>query len=281
MGRPVVAAISFLNTAPLVWDFQHGTLGREFDVRYAVPSACAEALRTGAADIAIIPAIAYHSLPGLQIVPEVCVGTSGAVRSILLVSKVPIEDVRTVAADTASRSSVALLRVLFRAWLGGPRQFTAMEPYLPLMLEQHDAALIIGDPAFAVDRARYITYDLGEEWVKRTGKPFVFAFWVVREAAVEKLPAAMDLVRVLRDSRDHGLDHVEQISSSWSKRLPLTRNEVRDYLTRNLDYRLDAAHLDGMELFLELAVQHGVLPARQPLRFLENARSSLRRANGR
>src|SRR5688572_9172905 len=181
MPLPIVSAISFLNTAPLMWDFEHSDVGRAFDVSYTVPSACAEALRTGVADIGIIPAVAYHSIPGLRIIPDVCVAARGPVRTILLVSKVPIEQVATVAADTSSRSSVALLRVMLRAWYGGARQFTAMDPYLPLMLAQHDAALIIGDPAFGVDPLRYHTYDLGELWSRHTGKPFVFAFWAVRE----------------------------------------------------------------------------------------------------
>jgi chorismate dehydratase len=282
MFRPVVSAISFLNTAPLVWDFEHRDEGHAFELTYTVPSACAEALRTGVADIGIIPAVAYHSIPGLQIIPEVCVGASGTVRSILLISKVPIEQIRTVAADTSSRSSVALLRVIFRAWYGGARQFTAMEPFLPLMLDQHDAALIIGDPALSVDRDRYITYDLGEMWFHHTGKPFVFAFWAVRDAALEKIPRDMDLARIFRDSRDHGLEHLDDISRQWSNRVALSPSDIRSYLTFNVDYTLSPEHLDGMRLFLELAIKHGVIAETRPLRFLgqEKHTQPIAAANG-
>ena len=269
MARPVIAAISFLNTAPLMWDFEQGELGRQFDLTYTIPSACTEALRAGVADVGLIPAVAYHGIPGLRIIPEVCISARGPVQTILLVSKVPIEEIRTVAADTASRSSVALLRVLFREWYGGPRQFTAMDPYLPLMLDRHDAALIIGDPAFHIDRSRYFSYDLSELWTQKTGRPFVFAFWTVREAAMGKIPQGLDLAQTFQASRDHGLANVEQIALKWVARLPLSKADICNYLTSSIDYVLDKPKLEGMRLFLDLALTHGVLTNVQPLDFLQ------------
>lgn len=188
MQRLRISAISFLNTAPLMWDFEHGTSGREFEISYTVPSACAEALRNGAADIGIIPAISYQSIPDLLVIPEVAIAADGEVRSILLVSKVPLKEINTVAVDTSSRTSVALLHILFaKFWRRPERQraaslprFIPMEPNLAPMLAVCDAALLIGDPALTVDRARYHVLDLGEEWKRSTGKPFVFAFWAVR-----------------------------------------------------------------------------------------------------
>lgn len=164
MRKLRIAAISFLNTAPLMWDFEHTPLGREFEIISTVPSECAEMLRTGAADIGIVPVVSYATIPGLRVIPQVAIATKGSVRSILLVSKLPLEEIRTVAADTSSRTSVALARVLFRKWLGGGRQFTSMPPQLDTMLQACDAALIIGDPALTVDRRRYVCYDLAEEW---------------------------------------------------------------------------------------------------------------------
>src|SRR5690349_18717682 len=111
MDRLRISAISFLNTAPLMWDFDHGNRGRDFDIEYTLPSGCAEMLRTGAADIGIVPVVAYPQIAGLKIVPNVAIASKGPVRSILLVSKVPIEEVKTVAADTSSRTSVALARI--------------------------------------------------------------------------------------------------------------------------------------------------------------------------
>src|SRR5260370_14242129 len=139
MRRLRISAISYLNTAPLMWDFEHGEAGRDFDISYTLPSACARSLAEGTADIGIIPAAAYAEIPGLQVIPEVAIASRRAVRSILLVSKVPVEKVRTVALDTSSMTSVALIKILFQKWLGGGRTFTGMAPDIDQMLAEHDA----------------------------------------------------------------------------------------------------------------------------------------------
>src|SRR3979490_995304 len=157
MRRLRISAISYLNTAPLMWDFEHGQAGRQFDISYTIPSACARALEVGAADIGIIPAAAYALIPGLKILPDVAIASRRAVRSILLVSKVPVEKIQTVALDTSSMTSVALTKILFEKWLGGGRMFTPMAPDIDAMLAAHDAGLLIGDPALQIDRSRYLT----------------------------------------------------------------------------------------------------------------------------
>src|SRR5438270_4082386 len=163
MRRFRIAAISYLNTAPLMWDFIHGKAARDFDISYTVPSTCAAALRDGSADIGIIPAFAYTTIPDLAILPGVAIAAKDAVRSILLVSKVPLEQIRTVATDSSSMSSVALLRVIVGKWLGGNPDLRPMEPELDSMLRASDAALIIGDPALKVDRSHYQVFDLPEQ----------------------------------------------------------------------------------------------------------------------
>jgi chorismate dehydratase len=265
MGRLRVSAISFLNTAPLIWDFEHGAAGPDFDVDYTLPAACAEALRTGAADIGIIPVIAYPTIPGLVVLPDVSIASKRSVRSILLVSKLPVEEIQTVAADTASRTSVALARVLFCKWFGGPRRFIPMEPDLDSMLAHCDAALLIGDPALTVDRSRYLTYDLAEEWHRSTGKPMVFAFWAARAES-----AHPELARVFRDSRDHGLqpENLRAIARQWASRVGISEADVIAYLTQNIDYSLDAENLEGLDLFYRYAADCGVIAAPRPLQFL-------------
>src|ERR1035441_8219916 len=140
MSRLKISAISYLNTAPLMWDFEHGEAGAgvDFDISYTIPSACAEALRAGTADIGIIPAAAYATVPDLVIIPDVAIAARRAVRSILLVSKVPVDSsrkqLRTVALDTSSMTSVALAKILFAKWLGGARDYKPMAPNLDAML---------------------------------------------------------------------------------------------------------------------------------------------------
>src|SRR6202167_1622146 len=184
MKRLRISAISYLNTAPLMWDFEHGDSGTDFDISYTLPSQCAVSLREGFADIGIIPAAAYTSVPDLVILPDVAIASRRAVRSILLVSKVPLEKIRSIALDTSSMTSVALTKILFEKWWGGGRTFSAMSPNLDEMLATNDAGLLIGDPALQVDRSRYLTLDLAEEWIRYTGKPFVFAFWAVRQESL-------------------------------------------------------------------------------------------------
>ena len=269
MRRLRISAISYLNTAPLMWDFEHGDAGRHFEISYTLPSSCAHALAEGTADIGIIPAAAYVQIPGLRILPDVAIASRRAVRSILLVSQIPVELVRTVALDTSSMTSVALTMILFEKWLGGGRTFTSMEPNIEKMLEECDAGLLIGDPALQVNRRKYHTLDLAEEWIRYTGKPFVFAFWAVRGEALREADPALDLAAIFRDSRDRGLQpgSVNEISREWSPRLGLTEDDVRTYLTENIHYELDHGCLEGLRLFYRYAGETGVLAGAAELRF--------------
>jgi chorismate dehydratase len=271
MRRLRISAISYLNTAPLMWDFEHGDSGRHFDISYTLPSACARSLAEGSADIGIIPAAAYAQIPGLQVLPDVAIASRRAVRSILLVSKVPLEKVRRVALDTSSMTSVALTKILFEKWLGGGRSFTPMAPDIDKMLAEHDAGLVIGDPALKIDRSRYQAIDLAEEWIRHTGKPFVFAFWAVRSAALQEADPSLNLAEVFRDSRDHGLESASlaEIAREWAPRLDIGEADVRSYLTENIHYQLDAGCLEGLQLFYRYAAEIGALPAAPELRFVE------------
>jgi chorismate dehydratase len=276
--RPLrISAISYLNTAPLMWDFEHSEAGSAFDISYTLPSACARALHAGTADIGIIPAAAYAQIPALMVLPGIAIASRQPVRSILLVSRVPIENVRTVALDTSSMTSVALAKILFEKWLGGGREFIPMAPNVEHMLAAHDAALVIGDPALQIDRSRYFTLDLAEEWIRYTGKPFVFAFWAVRQDALfENTRAAQsspDLATIFRQSRDHGLQpaSLAQIAREWAPRLHLTQQDVRSYLTENIYYQLDQPCLEGLQLFYRYAAEIGALPPPPELRFVAAA----------
>lgn len=258
-----------------MWDFEHGSAGADFDISYTLPSACAAELQGGTVDIGIIPAAAYTQIPDLAIVPGVAIAARRAVRSILLVSKVPLEKIRTVALDTSSMTSVALTKVLFERWLGAGRSFTSMAPDVDTMLLEHDACLVIGDIALRVDRSKYLAFDLAEEWIRFTGKPFVFAFWAIRRAALAD--ASTDLAGIFQSSRDHGLqaENVDFIAREWAGRLGLSETEVRAYLTENIHYQLDAGCLEGLQLFYRYAAECGALPPAPSLQFLEVARFAI------
>jgi chorismate dehydratase len=275
MRKLRISAISFLNTAPLMWDFERGAAGADFEISYTVPSQCAEELKAGTADIGIIPAAAYASIPGLVILPDVAIAAQNAVRSILMVSKVPLELIKTVAADTSSRTSVALLHVLFSKFWGGDREFVPMPPNLDAMLARCDAALLIGDAALVIDRSKqdrskYLTWDLAEEWRSCTGKPFVFAFWAVRLKALGEMRRGLDLAQVFKASRDHGLEpsSIAQLAREWAPRLGISEADVSSYLTENIDYDLSVQNREGLELFYQYASECGAIPENPALRFL-------------
>jgi chorismate dehydratase len=291
MSRLKISAISYLNTAPLLWDFEHEEARPDrvanYDISYTIPSACAEALRAGSADIGIIPAAAYATVSNLVIIPDVAIAARRAVRSILLVGQMPgntpydhsseippskeewLQQVRTVALDTSSMTSVALAKILFAEWLGGARDYKPMAPDLAAMLQACDAAVLIGDPALQIDRTRYFTLDLAEEWVERTGKSFVFAFWAIRQQALEGRNGQA-IARVFRQSRDHGLSprNLEALAQEWAPRLGLDIEVIRVYLTENIHYYLDPPCLEGLQLYYRLAAEIGALPRAPDLRFL-------------
>lgn len=273
MKRLRISAISYLNTAPLMWDFEHAQAAAKFDISYTLPSQCAANLKEGSADIGIIPAAAYTSIADLLILPGVAIASRQAVRSILLVSKVPLQEIETVALDNSSLTSVALTKVLFEKRWGGKRIFRSDAPDIDGMLLEHDAGLLIGDPALRIDRSRYVTYDLAEEWIRLTGKPFVFAFWAVRAAALSA--SSLDLAAIFQRSRDHGLapENLDQIAREWAPRVGLSEEEVRSYLTENIYYQLDTECLEGMKLFYQYAQECGALSAAPRLRFYDVTRA--------
>ncbi len=278
-----VSAISFLNTAPLMWDFNQGAtpeqhsdhdlppeLRDDFTVEYTVPSSCAEALKSGRADIGIIPAITYATIPGLVILPDAAIAAKSAVRSILLVGRKPIEQVNTIAADTSSRSSVALARILCQKLWGRVRHFHNYPPDLDSMLAACDAALLIGDPALRIERTKFFVYDLAEEWRRFTGKPFVFAFWAVRMQALGEIRRSLDLAAVFRNSRDHGVlpASLAEIARRWSSRVGLPEPDITSYLTHNIHFSLDPENLEGLELFFRYSAECRVIDEAPSLRFL-------------
>jgi chorismate dehydratase len=280
-----MAAIHFLNPAPLMWDFEHEPARSELRLRYQIayttPAGCAAELAAGEADIGLVPVAAHATIPSLKIVPGCTVASLDRVRSILLVlrAKQGIAGVRTVANDTSSRTSFAYTRILFDVFWKVPAKFVAHEPDLDAMLAVADAALLIGDPALlaledkdarATRTGEELVYlDLAHEWHNFTGLPWISAVWALRAGALQEAGVeAAQLVRDLQDSRDHGMAHVEDLVEEWSGRIQVPRQTIRTYLTSNIHYILDDNCLRGLETFYRLAAQCGALPAAPPISLL-------------
>lgn len=259
-----------------MWDFDHPPLQEELSTRYVIdsilPSQCAERLATGAADLGLVPIAALATTPGLRVLPGCTIASKGKVRSLLLVRRAnqELRQIRTVAADTASRTTVAYTQVLFHKWRNPEAAFIPMRADLDAMLERADAAIVIGDPALLAleERANrfertgeeLVYHDLADEWRALTGLPFVSAIWGLRATAWggpldERV--AEDLIR----SRDHGMAHVDELAAEWARRIPLTEQTIRSYLTENIHYLLDEECIEGMRGFFREAAQSGVLPA--------------------
>ncbi|MCA1558574.1 MAG: menaquinone biosynthesis protein, partial [Acidobacteria bacterium] len=207
----------------------------------------------------------YQRIPEIRIVPRVCVGSRSRVRSVVLVTKGrELKDVRSVALDTSSRTSVALIRVLFREFIGREPEWNGAEPDVQGMLARADAALIIGDPAMTFAREELRVYDLASLWREYTGLGFVFAMWMARQQAVGKA-GAVDFA----GARDEGLEHAEEIAARYEERLRLPREELRAYLLENICFELDEELLAGLELFYSLAHRHDLIPSRKPLKWMD------------
>ena len=282
VARLRISAINFLNPAPLLYQFEHSPwaeeLAKRYDTRYTLPSLCAEDLQAGRADLGLIPVAALTE--DLAVVPGCTIASLGKVRSILLLLRpgLRLKTVRTVATDTASRSSLAYTQILFRKFVGTDPEFLPPAPADPLaMLEQADAALLIGDPALlALERQAEIDgalgactwIDLAEEWVERTGLPWVAAVWAVRPEVLDAGTAAR-LAEDLTASRDSGLAHRDEIVAEWTPRIAVPPETIRHYLLHNIHYVLTPECVRAIELFRGYAAEIGALPPLAGVRFLD------------
>lgn len=252
---PRIAASSYLNTAPLIWSFLHGSKQEAVELfTHQAPARCAEMLASGEVDAALVPVIEYQSIPGIAIVPDVCVGSISAVRSVVIASKLNnLKKVKRVALDDSSRTSVALVKIIFREFFRFEPEWQVSPPDLRSMLEHNDAALIIGDPAMKIPRDRFRVFDLATLWHDFTGFGFVFAMWMMRMNNAEAV-STVDFV----GARDEGLAHLDDIAARHEKSTGLTRDEIRDYLTRNIAFQMDDEMKQGLDLYFELAQRHGL-----------------------
>ena len=264
-----------------MWDFHRPPLAiilaERYDLHLTAPSQCADDLLTGRADLGLIPVAALTS--ELRIVPGCCIASLAQVRSIQLIVKAPLrlEDIRTVAADAASRSSVAYAEVLFRHFLATSPAFIPAVADVKAMLAQCDAALLIGDPALlALERRAEIEshigpctwHDLAQEWTTRTGLPWVAAVWAVRPEAVPTHQARTQLIADLNASRVNGLAHIHDLVREWTPRIALPPATIDHYLRRNIYYQLDHDCICAIELFRTLATRLNILEPLPMLPFL-------------
>jgi len=268
MQTPRISASSYSNTAPLIWSFLYGSNhGKVELILDNAPARSAELLEQDRVDVALVPVIAYQTLSDVKLVPNVCVGAKQRVRSVCLVTHgMDLGDARTVALDASSRTSVALVKIIFREFLSREPEFSPAQPNVEQMLAHADAALIIGDPALAISNSRsrisnndLRVFDLAELWRRHTGLGFVFAMWMSRHKQLDIDFAA---------ARDEGIANADSIAASYAANLPLSQAEIRDYLIGNIAYEPDDSMLGGMQLYFELAYKHKLIDENKELVFI-------------
>lgn len=240
-----MCAVSYLNTAPLVWGLLHGPQQGLFDLSFSVPSVCADRLACGDVQIGIVPCAELDRLE-LEYLPDVGIAGEGPVRSILLLTRVHPARIRTLAADTSSRTSVMLARIILAERFGCTPAVLPAAPDPVQMMQGADAALIIGDPALRLDVASmpWEVLDLGAEWTSLTGLPMVFAVWASRAGVFTR-----EIRDIFLRSCRYGLAHLEQIVSWQEPVYGFPREVAREYLSRFIRYELGPREREGLSLF--------------------------------
>jgi chorismate dehydratase len=277
-----ISVVQYLNTAPLVYGFTHGALKDKYDLSFTVPSQCADDLREARADVAIIPAIEFQRIDDLVVLPDLAIAAKRRVRSLLIVSRKPIAEVQSMALDRSSRSTQVLTRILCSEhWQIKPAFFEATFDSAATILEQADAALLIGDPALrvAISIAGNATlgangelmcspgkaginasetlhvYDVVQEWRRLTGLPAVLAVWAGRRESVTP-----EVVLDFAASKEYGVAHLAEICATASVEQDLPAADLLNYLRENIDFTLDSENLAGLELYYCLATKLGLIP---------------------
>lgn len=247
-----LGAVDYLNARPLVYGLE--LRNDLFSLRFDVPSKCAALLHEGSIDAGMIPSIEYLRGRDYRIVPGIGIISDGPVASVALFTTTPVSSIRTIAADTSSRTSNALLRVLCAERFGIDAELHPMPPDPDAMLRRCDAALIIGDPALFLDYERLGAekVDLGEQWTSMTGLPFVWAFWAGRSGALS--PAA---VGALVAARDAGVAESDVVAEKYCG--PERAARGKEYLRENIYYILGDREEEGLRAYYELAERHGIV----------------------
>ena len=273
--------MKYLNSVPLAWGILEGPQAGQFESFLHTPAECADQLRAGNVDVGLIPSIEFQRIPECRIVPGPAVISQQRVRSVLLIALKPLSEVRTVAADTSSRTSIALARIIFREFYHTKPEFRPTPPDLKAMLATNDAAVLIGDAALKFmeenDLARVENqtglvrdgggplqvFDMAERWRLLTGLPFVFAFWAARKGFNDQAA-----VQALIDSREYGVARIPEIARRYAELLSLKEESLQKYLTSNVHYYMDKKCVESLRLFYEMAKRAGEIKSARPVEFL-------------
>lgn len=252
----VIGSVPYLNGKPLTRWFTHTDEGKNsgIEVRFDVPSELARLLATGEIDAALVSSFEYFKTPNYKIIPRVSISGQDEIMSVRAFSRVPWRSAQSIALDTSSLTSAALLKIILAEVYDSHPLYINHAPDLENMLLLADGALLIGDAGMLADNTAMLTIDLGSAWRKLTGHPFVYACWLARPDSISK-----ELIKTLQIARDWGMTQTDIIAQEEAERLGCPVKLCKYYLTQIMDYNLSEEHLDGLEDFGKRARRHQLL----------------------
>ena len=256
--------IDYLNSLPLNMAFKDGLFSDSCELLFDFPSQCADNLASRRADVGLISSIEYQRIAHLRVVPDIAIASHKKVRSVVILTRKDLRDVKRVALDRFSRSSVALLRILLKHLYKTEPAFITMSPEANQMLDEADAALVIGDAALRLPDGDFQIIDLAEEWYRLTQLPFVFAFWVAHVSV-----ASQEIAQILARAKSYGADQIKTRIPAIQERWPLDAEELRYYFSENIHYDLGEEELTSLARFYAYANEMDIIPHVWPLRFIE------------
>ena len=261
-GPVRIGAVGYLNARPLTWALDRSP--ERWQVRYDLPAVCARLLYDGEVDLGLVPSIEYLRSDLYRFVPGVGIGSRGAVASVALFTRRPLDEIRHIALDTSSRTSVTLIRVLCQQRYRIAPEFVPHGPDLAAMVRDYDAGLLIGDPALEADSAALdvTKIDLGSEWTAMTGLPFIYAAWTGRAGAI-----GAEEIRLLQEAQAEGIASYPAIADEYAKGSEASARRALTYLRDNMRYGLGPEEEKGLQLFLDYAADLGLAPRKRTLVF--------------
>ncbi len=256
----------FLNSKPITYSLMREEFESCVDLTLAPPAILAESLSKGELDMAFIPAIEYARTQGVKIVRGFSIAAMGEVKTVLMFSDESVWNIKKVAADHRSRTSIALLKILFKEYYKTDVSVIPRKSHDPQkLLTMADAGMVIGDEAFKVNRDEHKVTDLSQAWHAFTGKSFTFAVICVRDGVDPML--VREAIAVLAESKKAGLENIAEIAARESQKLGIDEETCREYLLKNIRYNLDRDDQEGLTDFLSLAAEHGIIEENKELEF--------------
>jgi chorismate dehydratase len=249
-----ISAVSYLNTLPFLYGIEHSNLLNNIEFKLDYPSICAQKLIDNQVDISLIPVASTPLVKNAYFISDYCIGAHNEVKSVLLLSEVPLSEIKTVLLDYQSSTSVNLVRVLaHKYWKVSPEWIKA-EKGFENSISGNIAAIVIGDRTFSLIHQYKYVYDLSAEWYKFTGMPFVFATWAAnKEISSEFLNQFNQVLKF-------GISHLKEVADKYHKEYPNSNIDLYKYLTENISFLFNQEKKESLKLFYSYLFELQLIP---------------------